>query len=322
MKIFILAFLTTAIPLSFAVAQQNELPRAKMTVRVLDESGQPINNAEVRIQFTQKIRDLPDFAIGNTDLSGEFEAEGYSKIFLSADVRKDGYYSSATPRFLFKSLTNGMWYPWNPMMQVILRKIGNPVPMYAKAIRSTIPESRKPCGYDLKAGDWVTPYGKGKTSDFIFTWTNSPRPNYDWDATALLTFSNPLDGIQEAHLDQYTNTIFRWPRQAPDAGYKPLFTAREAWPTGGNGKAITTFDPYGRQAYFFRVRTVVQDGKIVSALYGKIDGGIGIDPSRPPSCGLLFNYFLNPTPLGRNMEFDLKRNLLTNLPFLEQPRRP
>ena len=37
---------------------------------------------------------------------------------------------------------------------------------------------------------------------------------------------------------------------------------------------------------------------------------------------IVLNYCLNPTPLDRNMEFDLKQNLFKNLKFDERPRNP
>ncbi len=50
----------------------------------------------------------------------------------------------------------------------ILKRIGKPIPMYARKVQIEIPEINKPVGFDLVEGDWVTPYGKGKQADFIF----------------------------------------------------------------------------------------------------------------------------------------------------------
>jgi hypothetical protein len=53
-----------------------------------------------------------------------------------------------------------------------------------------------------------------------------------------------------------------------------------------------------------------KEGKVVSALYGKIHGDfrwfIG---ARAPKSGLAFTYYLNPDGT-RNIEYDPKRNLL------------
>jgi hypothetical protein len=74
--------------------------------------------------------------------------------------------------------------------------------------------------------------------------------------------------------------------------------------------------------YYFRVRTVVQEGQIVSALYGKLSQGFFIGATNPTNTNVRTCYYLNPTPLDRNMEFDLKQNLFKNLKPGEQPRRP
>ena len=72
------------------------------------------------------------------------------------------------------------------------------------------------------------------------------------------------------------------------------------------------------QNYFFRVRTVKKDKKIISAHYGKIDRDIEFWGNEK----LRFTYYLNPTPLDRNMEFDPKRNLLKGLKGAEFVTNP
>ena len=76
------------------------------------------------------------------------------------------------------------------------------------------------------------------------------------------------------------------------------------------------------RGYFFRVRTAEENGRIISANYGKITGDIGIDPRDAKNCTVTFTYYLNPTSLDRNMECDPKRNLLQGLSWEENPREP
>jgi hypothetical protein len=70
------------------------------------------------------------------------------------------------------------------------------------------------------------------------------------------------------------------------------------------------------------VRTVEQNGQIASALYGKIIGGIGIDPRKVKVCGIGFTYYLNPTPNDRNMEYDVGKDLFKHLGEFDAPRAP
>ena len=77
-----------------------------------------------------------------------------------------------------------------------------------------------------------------------------------------------------------------------------------------------------KQKFYFRVRTIEKDGKLVSAFYGKLSAGLEMLIPNQQEVRIVLNYFLNPTPLDRNMEFDLKQNLFKNLKFDEQPRKP
>jgi hypothetical protein len=76
--------------------------------------------------------------------------------------------------------------------------------------------------------------------------------------------------------------------------------------------------------YFIRVRTVLgENGNVKSALYGKIRGDFRFYAgTKAPQAGMGFDYYLNPTPNDRNLEFDPKRNLMTNLKPLEGVEAP
>jgi len=77
------------------------------------------------------------------------------------------------------------------------------------------------------------------------------------------------------------------------------------------------------QNYFFRVRTKKdEDGNIVSAKYGKIQGGIGWDIFHSSTAQLIFAYYLNSSLNSLNTEFNPKQNLIKNLPPLERISAP
>lgn len=327
MAILYLLIFSITFPL-LGQTQNQGYSQAKVTIRVIGEDNNPIPNVIASFVFDEQYKYGAIVRVtGKTETTGLFTAQGYSAFGrFGADLKKDGYYMSGVPSPDFRDAKDGHWQPWGVTNIAILRKIENPVPVYAKKVRGTdIPDAGKSCGFDLEAGDWVAPYGRGKTADLIITLTNRSYESWDvFDVSATITFSNPLDGIQETQLPkEYALSEYTWPRQAPDAGYQSSFAARYAQFQDGGQKPIHTFNGDGTgQAYFFRIRTVEQNGKIVSALYGKIDSGIVLDPRRAKFCKVFFTYYLNPTSLDRNMEFDLKRNLFVNLPDLEQPRLP
>ena len=86
----------------------------------------------------------------------------------------------------------------------------------------------------------------------------------------------------------------------------------------------TTFDSSKdrEQGYFFRVRTVEENGRIISANYGKITGDIGIEPRSNKTCLIFFTYYYNPTSLDQNLEWDPRRNLLQGLNREQTPTAP
>lgn len=193
----------------------------------------------------------------------------------------------------------------------MLKRIKHPVPMYAKRVEVKIPESNKPIGYDLVQGDLVAPYGKGQISDLVFETERKVVSSEDYDGTLTLRFSNEGDGLIAHEIERPDPPGLRMPYAAPDDGYVSSKTWEESRHTSerGKGKIISTAS--NRMNYFIRVRTVRDnEGKIVSALYGKIHGDfrwfIG---ARAPKSGLAFTYYLNPDGT-RNIEYDPKRNLL------------
>jgi hypothetical protein len=162
--------------------------------------------------------------------------------------------------------------------------------------------------------------------DLIITIRNKDvKDARDFDAQGELTFGNPLDGLQETSIpDIGKNSVFKWERQALENGYQPKFKLQNTWWRSLRQKPVRSFkfDDKEWEGYFFRVRTVEQDGKIVSAHYGKIRGGIKIEPRETPTCTIIFTYYFNPTPLDRNLEWDTKHNLFGGLNWEQTPREP
>jgi hypothetical protein len=315
---FMLLVGSIAVSCAKAAEPKWEQPMAKLTVRVVDEQGQPVPAATIRIGFTEASSPREVYSKGTTDSHGEFTAEGHSDMRLSADASKTGYYDSGCPEVNFTTFTDGKWQPWENTVTNILRPIVRPVALYAKSAWIEIPTIGETCGYDLEKGDWVAPYGKGIMSDFGFKLERRYVSRQDFYVNVQLSFARALDGIQEVQWPAVgRNSVFKWPREAPETGYDSTL------------KTTLTSDSHGyhpsasaEQGYFFRVRTVERDGKIVSARYGKIKGGLQLAPSNSKTCKVNLTYYLNPTSLDRNMEWDTKRNLLEGLSYEETPRWP
>jgi hypothetical protein len=321
-SVFFVAVLSVGAATNAVVGAFN-YPSAKVTVRVVDENQQPVNHADVTLGFGDTSVE------GLTDVHGLFNGEGpCGAAGMGSRIIKDGYYNGAAPipRFVDLDEAHNRWKPWNETYTAILRPIGKPLALYAKKVRTNIPVLEQPCGFDLEVGDWVVPYGKGVKSDFIFNVQDRKLEDTEnFESQGELAFTNPGDGLQQTSMSANgTNSFFEWERQAPLSGYQTNYHLYNTWWERKGQKGTQNFKFGGKEweGYFFRVRTVVQDGQVVSAHYCKIRGGIEIDPRWAPTCTIAFAYYFNPTPNDRNLEWKVGNNLFKGLNDEQTPDRP
>lgn len=248
---------------------------------------------------------------GLTDTNGIFIATHRDATeYLSINAEKAGYYPFSFSYF------KGDYKPdrWNPTVTILLKKIEKPISMYAKKEESKVPKENEPVGFDLMIGDWVGPYGKGVTADLFFAVQRKIVSERQYDAELKLTFPNTGDGVVVLPPTPDTGSPLKMPRVAAEGGYESSLV----W------HYTHTQRPEPVLGYFFRVRTILDEkGNIQSALYGKIQGNIRFYVGTiAPHAGLGFDYYLNPTPNSRNVEFDPKQNLFKNLSPLEKVTAP
>jgi hypothetical protein len=328
LKLIILWLMTAMAALGADLLGQ--FPMMRFTVHVIGEDGQPIPGVNATFMFNEaavgfgKLTEVSAI----TDNNGTFTVEGYSENGVigtkTHGLNKDGYYDGGVNAgHPFYTIKDGHWLPWGQTYTTVLRRVGTPIPLYARKVGIGVPASGTPVGYDLEEGDWVAPYGSGKVTDLLVTVTNLQyRSNNDSDVSATISFPNDGDGIQEVKLpEEFANSMFIWPREAPVTGYQSKLEARRLWLNTQAGKTQNITTSNENQAHFFRVRTVKQGDQIVSGIYGKIKGGIGIGPGDGKSAAIGFTYYLNPTPNDRNLEFsgntlfkNLTRHETTHVP--------
>lgn len=305
---------------TFAFADQ-----AKVTISVVGEDGLPVEGANAGVSFERNTVKGTQVVTkrGTTDAEGEFTASEDGNGFISCGVHKQSYYDSYY-HVNFSKQNFGRWEPWNPVIQILLRKIENPVPMYVRNTlesRLELPVANKNIGFDLVKFDWVIPYGQGKSSDFVF---HLKRPSFisrdNYDATLTITFNNKYDGIQP-HMEKHKDgSQYKLPRYAPETGYQDKLVLQESF--GAKGPVTQNFKFRADDLnYIFRVRSSEKDGKIERAMYGKILGYIDFSAMESKTAKIFMKYYLNPD-YTRNLEFDPKRNLFGNLPDLERVNQP
>ena len=286
-----------------ALGQSSDLPawfgphQWTAKVKVVGEDGNPIAGANVAVSYSIPPAgpDQPRYAEvkSDTDNNGMiFASHLDSSDSIGVAVESPGYYTIHIGHQFYYDEKNR-----HPNFTLLLKKVHQPIAMYAKAITFIkFPVFNKPIGYDLMAGDWVAPYGKGITGDFLFTENHADAKS---QYTFTVSFPNPSDGIQGFTRD--------W-----NQGVSDLLSAHEAPVDGYKPQYLQTQMPNPDRIYYFRVRTALDSqGNILSTHYGKIYGDF-----------MQFTYYLNPTPNSRNIEFDPKQNLLRGLQSFEQVTEP
>lgn len=322
---------TSLLILSSTLAGASLFP-ARVVIRVSDDDGAPIAGTEIHAKTNHSW--MPGEGFGRiieherraiTDSNGiaSIQIECRAPRIHIGSPAKSGFYYTQWKVVNLSKVENGRWEPWDHSVDFVLKSVRNPIPLYARKLlrvdSNGISEYNVPMGFDLVVGDWVKPWGQGISSDMYFTLlehtpTKNGAPPFHY--VLRLTFPNSQDGIQSFPMDLSTRSELRLPRFAPTIGYAATW---ESSLRQDDTQTPISATEDSNMNYFFRIRTRIDDsGEIKSALYGKIYGDISFGYRGQIS----MTYYLNPTPLDRNLEFDLKRNLFKGLPSFEGPREP
>jgi hypothetical protein len=193
--------------------------------------------------------------------------------------------------------------------------------MYAKRVVGTLPVNGAWIAYDLEIGDWVSPIGTGKHADFEFRGIGVISNRLNYVGTLDLRLPGEGNGILANQMDLVSENELTMPYVAPAEGFSPSWRWKNARITEDKPCSETAFtdESYPARGFIFRVRSVLDArGRIVRALHGKIPGPFIFDPRGEESRGFVnFAYYLNPDGT-RNLEFDPRRNLFTDLRVDEQ----
>lgn len=223
----------------------------------------------------------------------------------------------------------GVWQPDNLVVTLRLQRVENPIPLFVKQLFSRASASvssnyfdigKGKMQFDMVKGSFLPPIGKGEHADICFTRLKREDLGIGTTFRGSITapaykdsmsirFTGEDNGLVEVPSKKTAGIKIR---TAPEDGYTPDYLV-----TKGRDKSVKYFTSSNPDRNFvFRIRTKKdKNGKIVSAYYGKIYGDIVI--KKPYGVEELvaapsFMYYLNPTPLDRNLEWDMKTNLCPN----------
>ena len=302
--------------------------QAKVTVSVVNDVGRSVDQAVIETDIFDYWKSGNGFGQDvYKKLSMRSNQNGVAVFEVSKSrgemifvAKKPGYYNGSSG-YKGMNRNDGRWLPWNPTVEIELKRVLDPIPLIAKKVCEgyghyvALPADN--AGFDLEVADWTEPHGKGKVADIKFRFQghiNDPALPYDTRMT--VSFSNAKDGLIIHEGDPTKGSQLRLPYLAPEEGYEAVRSWRKArlaaaatGPNKGIGQLIDESKP--NENYFLRVRTVLNENDdIISAHYAKIYLGFQWEVT-----GVIrFQYYFNPTANDRNLEFDPSRNLIKASP--------
>jgi hypothetical protein len=230
-KNIILALLLILTTASCTFAQPTIFPIKpwNATITVIGEDGQPISDADVSVAYTKPPYAYSDDETyhgtisGKTGVTGLFIATHDDRTgSLGFSANKQGYYETRSSCTLRDPAENAN--DRNMSVTLLLKQIGKPVAMYAKKEETKMPKENESVGFDLMVGDWVAPYGAGKTADFLFAVHRKISSPKEFDADLELTFPNNGDGVVVVPPAPASGSPLVMPRSAVEEGYQSTLT--------------------------------------------------------------------------------------------------
>ena len=310
-------------------------------VKVLEERTEtPLVNVPVTAVFT----DVPMVWGGQsvdrkekklTDANGVCRFTGSSNNAWAGYVveKQSGFYATPWRSYVatnrVRHILTYRCEPYDCVYTTVLQRVEHPVALFVKqfnvggsdSVRVDLFAKGNGClQLDMLKGEWLPPVGNCEHADVIFT--RIPRRDLGTGTNARgitaaayrdsmsVKFVGDDNGFVE--VASLANSGLRI-RSAPENGYRHDYVCWKE--RTKNLKLVSSFD--AERNFAFRIRAKRdKNGRITSAYYGKIYGdicfkkliGVDVEAVAAPS----FLYYLNPTPLDRNLEWDMKNNLCPN----------
>ena len=287
--------------------------------KVTDFDGNPISNATVRVNTMKKW--IPGENFGRTeymnirnltDTNGEAAVSFLCKSMnFTYSVSSPGYYGAGGGAGFARAGSGFTLHQtqFETNLVVQLRPIGKPIPMFVyympegigKTLKYPNNAKRGSWGFNLKAGDWIKPDGRGEIADFFVEYSEE-HLKADKSLDCALVFTNSVD--DGCYVAKCTGTRFR---SDYNANTSSIFMKRldfSSWGKKYKDKYATELldaDEY----LVMRTRTRRDEkGRLVSANFAKIYGPISF------CFGMNFISYFNPNENDPNLEADTKVNLM------------
>ena len=240
----------------------------------------------------------------------------------------------------------GVWQPDNLVVTLQLQRVENPIPLFVK--KATLKNHKDGIGgfdgtnsvakFDFVKGAWLPPYGKGEVADIEFRSTvkitdkerkfrYATRRVEDvlfYDLGTVISMCSKEDALSTFEIEKNAGIKIRKAQEnlVSSEIVKNRGMRKKINPKFKNEWHCEYYSNFKESnCYQFRIRSKYDEkGNLKEAYYGKIYGNFEIDGDEKKGLtSISFLYYLNPTPLDRNLEWDMKNNLCPNPGSLSAP---
>ena len=308
--VFMMGALTVAMS-GFAHKKDPEYLKARrnggelrMIVSVVDDDGNAVSNANVKVLMGMNFRENAYFVNGITGAKGQFVIEGKTTgNEIEISVTKDGYYNASKKLCLIKmgseyEVRNGKWQPWGMVVELPMRKVVKPVKLLALHDGIQIPATNTWIGFDMKKKDWVVSGRGGEIPDFevMVQWDGRPMMALEF-AQMDIRFVGKGAGFY--FTDKTIGSAFTGVYKADTNNtFQTEFTCRAI---RKDGMFFDSGVPKGK-LMVVRSRCKLDDkGNILEANYSTIRT-LFIEGGWNGKAQAIVNYQFNPTPNDTNLE--------------------
>lgn len=278
----------------------------ELLVKTVDAfTGLPVPGITVKVKFLDE--QAPVVFTRTSDDKGEFRLKrrAFRDVSFFVAITERNYCTTNydTKRFEGRADVEAV-------VPVALK--GKPAKLRIAEVKRDFPKDSDEMRFDFLLGDWLPPVGTGEVADVVFrrmpqtclgmsSAEGGRTPRRRMKDALLVRYPGEGNGIQVVPTLPQCQL---WVRTAPESGYSQEYESFSM--DGENMEPIGSTDP--KKALCFRIRTQKDDGgSVTNCCYGKIYGEFDwtCDYYNAPHVqDVKFLYYLNETPMDRNLEKD------------------
>lgn len=274
--------------------------KAKIEYRIVDENDKPLANQRIGFSWQNDYPRKKWGGYATTDTNGIVVLQDKVGSQMTIGVAREGYYGSGDEVVFYARdgisplVKDGKWQPYGENRTLVVKRKRNPIdaPTLLHSVIN-VPATNVWLGLDMETFKWVKPYGDGLHSDMLLRFNSDPINKYEvnWATMDVSFTNNPYAGFYVLPKDGFSEM-----KSVYHADTNMAFRTEITYSIGRLPKDDNLLDD--GHYMVFRTRTTVDDeGKLVSAHYGKIYGRWGIWGGTKARM-----MFFNTTPNDTNLE--------------------